>query len=116
MMSKIYYYQSISDNNPVKEFLESLSKSQITKVIRILRVIENYGIKQSFPYTKKLTGTNLWEIRILGKDNIRIIHAIVFGHDILLLHGFFKKKQKTPKKDLSISIDRFNDWTKRFKP
>lgn len=70
-MSKIYYYTTITNNNPVKKFIESLSKSQTAKVARILKTIEQYGIKCSFPYTKKITGTQLWEIRILGRDNIR---------------------------------------------
>lgn len=92
-MTKIYYYTTISDNNPVKKFIESLNKSQTAKVVRILKIIEQYGIKFSFPYTRKITGTQLWEIRILGQDNIRVIHAIIYRQDILLLHGFLKKKQ-----------------------
>ncbi|KKP47755.1 MAG: Gp49-like protein PF05973 family protein [Candidatus Woesebacteria bacterium GW2011_GWA1_33_30] len=113
-MSKIYYYTTILNNIPIKEFIMSLNKQQKPKVVRILRIIEEYGLKFSSPYTKKLSGTNLWEIRILGRDNIRIIHAIIYNQDVLLLHGFFKKKQKTPKKDLEISIDRHHDWINRF--
>lgn len=114
-MSKIYYYTTISNNNPVKEFIESLNKSQTAKVAHILKTIEQYGIEFSFPYTRKMVGTQLWEIRILGQDNIRVIHAIIYRQDILLLHGFLKKKQKTPKKDLDTAINRYKDWLIRLR-
>ena len=114
-MSKIYYYTTISNNNPVKEFIESLNKSQTAKVARILKTIEQYGIKFSFPYTRKVTGTQLWGIRILGQDNIRVIHAVIYRQDILLLHGFLKKKQKTPKKDLDTALNRYKDWLIRLR-
>ncbi len=112
-MSRTYYYKTVSGNIPVKEFLEKLSNSQLSKVLRILKAIENNSVQNSFPFTKKLSGTKLWEIRILGKDNIRLIHAIIYHKDILLLHGFFKKKQKTPIKDLNISLNRYRDWITR---
>lgn len=97
----------------MKDFLEKLSNSQLSKVLRILKAIENNSVQYSSPYTKKLSGTKLWEIRVLGKDNIRIIHAIIYHNDILLIHGFFKKKQKTPTKDLNTSLMRYKDWITR---
>ena len=58
-------------------------------------------------------GTNLWEIRILGKDNIRAIYALIYNNQILIVHGFIKKSQKTPVKDINLSLARYKDWEKR---
>lgn len=114
-MAKIYYYQTVSGNNPVKSFINSFNKIQLAKLTHILRLVEKYGMKFVFPYTKKLAGTPLWEIRTLGRDNIRVIYAMIFNQNILLLHGFIKKKQKTLKKDLDVALLRYKDWLKRRK-
>ena len=73
-INQIIYYISSSGDNPVKEFLDSLQKSQKAKVFRIFQIYQLYGISSIIPHTKKLTGTPLWEIRVKGKDNIRIIY------------------------------------------
>ncbi len=88
---------------PVKKFLDSLDPSTRAKVLKIINYVENYGVSSVPKYTKKLTGTNLWEIRTLGKINARIIYSTSKDNTIILLHGFIKKTQKTPKNDLEIA-------------
>lgn len=114
MSYKIYYYVSFSGENPVQKFLDSLSEKQQVKVLRIIQYIRDYGLIAVIPHTKKLKGTPLWEIRILGKDNIRIIYVIPLKETVLLLHGFIKKSQKTSSRDLDIAITRYQKW-KRIK-
>lgn len=99
-MSKVQYYVGSRGENPVKTFIESLSKQQKAKIFRIVLTIEEYGLLAILPHTKKLSGTPLWEIRILGKDNIRILYVTVEQDIVLVLHGFIKKKQKTPSKEI----------------
>lgn len=111
-MTKIYYYISSSGNNPVKKFINSLSNKQKSKIARTFAHILVHGLGTYIPFVKKLTGSNFWEIRILGQDNIRIIYAVIYKGDVLLLNGFVKKKQKTPTKELGISETRFLDWQK----
>ncbi|MBI2443152.1 MAG: type II toxin-antitoxin system RelE/ParE family toxin [Candidatus Levybacteria bacterium] len=48
------------------------------------------------PHIKKLTGRELWELRILGSDSLQILYIAITGKTFLLLHGFKKKKDKTP--------------------
>jgi len=111
-MSSLIYYISPAGDNPVSNFITSLSNRQQRKLIRIFKHLEEFGVKGPRENVKKLSGTPLWEIRILGKDNIRIIYTVVFLGQILLLHGFIKKKQKTPKKELKTSLDRYKEWIK----
>jgi phage-related protein len=98
--------------NPVKVFLESLQKPQKAKIFRIFQYIEFYGLSSVLPHVKKLAGTPFWEIRILGQDNIRILYISFHQNAILLLHGFIKKKQKTPPKEIDIALQRFNEYKK----
>jgi phage-related protein len=106
----IHYYISSRGENPVKEFLDSLQENQQAKILRIFQYIEEYGLQVVLPHIKKLAGSPLWEIRILGKDNIRILYIIAEKNAILVLHGFIKKKQKTPHKEIDIAINRYKIW------
>lgn len=110
MTWKVVYFISSSGENPVSKFIDSCVKPQQIKILRILKHLEEYGIQSVIPHIKKLTGTPFWEIRILGKDNIRIIYVVEVEKMIVLLHGFFKKTQKTPKKEIEICYRRHDEF------
>lgn len=108
--TKIIYYFSPNGKNIIREFILSLQKKQQAKVRRVLQIISEYGLISANPHIKKLTGTPLWEIRILGKDNLRILYATLDSNSILILHGFNKKTQKTPPKEIQLAIKRYQEW------
>ena len=110
MLTKIIYFISSSGVNPVKDFIDSLEVKQKIKVFHIFKLITEYGIYSIPQHIKKLSGTPLWEIRILGKDNIRILYIILRRETVLLLHGFIKKTQKTNSKEINIAIKRYHQW------
>jgi phage-related protein len=109
-VTNVVYYTSTSGENPVKRFLESLQKLQKAKIFRIFQNVEAYGLSTALPHIKKLSGTPLWEIRILGQDNIRILYVTVHQNSILLLHGFVKKTQKTPNKEINTALKRLREY------
>lgn len=110
MSWKVVYYISSSGENPVSKFIDSCTKRQQVKVLRILKHLKEYGVHAAIPHIKKLFGTPFWEIRVLGRDNIRIIYVVEVGKLIVLLHGFFKKARKTPKKEIDICYQRYKDF------
>lgn len=112
---KIIYYISPTGNNPVSDFLDTLESNSQTKILRILHNIQEYGLDSVIPHTKKLSGTPFWEIRILGQASIRIIYIIPVKSQVLLLHGFKKKTQKKPLKELAIASKRYQEYTLRSK-
>jgi len=105
---KVIYYISKTGENPVKKFLNARPKVKL-KAFRILSNIEEFGLSYAIPHIKKLTGTPLWEIRILGEDSTRILYATRQGKQILLLHVFIKKTDKTPRKEINISLARLSE-------
>lgn len=111
-MTKIYYYISPSGENPVSNFLNTIPKDSQAKLIRIFHYIEAYGINVPLKHIRKLSGFPLWEIRILGKTNFRVIYAVVYKGDVLLLHGFLKKSRRISPKELNTANSRFMEWTK----
>lgn len=105
---KVVYYISATGENPVKKLLDAHPKAKL-KALRILSNIEEFGLSYAIPHIKKLTGTPLWEIRILGEDSVRVLYVTKQGKQILLLHAFMKKTDKTPRKEIDISLARLSE-------
>ena len=78
------------------EFLDSIQKKDKAKFFRIFQNLKQYGMETVISHIKMLTGMPFWKILILGKSNSIIIYAVVIEGEVLLLHGFVKKTQKTP--------------------
>ena len=106
MKTTVYYYISPTGDNPFARFLDSLQKRQQTKILRIIFQISQYGLLSIIPHLKKITGTPLWEIRILGSDNIRVLYVARTQDSIFVLHSFVKKTQKTQKKEIVVALKR----------
>ena len=87
----IIYYESLSGDIPVYTFIENLSPTTKSKVSNTFDLLTEYGVKLGLPHVKKVVGTNLWELRILGGDSIRIFYIAAAGRMFLMLHGFIKK-------------------------
>ncbi|MDA1316417.1 MAG: type II toxin-antitoxin system RelE/ParE family toxin [bacterium] len=109
---KVFYYSSSEGDSPISDFLDSLSQKQQAKLIRIFSTIEEYGLQSVLPHIKSISGYPLWEIRVIGKDNIRAVYARKHKDSIIILHGFVKKKQKTPLKEIIIAMTRYHEITK----
>lgn len=110
---KILYYKTFQGADPVYEFINSLDGKIKSKIINTIDLLEEFGIGLGLPHAKKLTGTSLWELRVLGSNNIRIFYVAVIGKNFLLLHGFQKKKQKTDRREIKIATDRLKEYMSR---
>ena len=106
---KVIYYISARGKNPVKEFLDLHPKAKL-KALRILSHIEEFGLSVAIPHIKKLSGTPLWEIRILGEVSVRILYAVLTDKQIVLLHAFIKKTNKTPRREIELSLSRLKEY------
>ncbi|PIP52265.1 type II toxin-antitoxin system RelE/ParE family toxin [Candidatus Roizmanbacteria bacterium CG06_land_8_20_14_3_00_34_14] len=107
---KIQYYSSPSGQIPVYDFIESLPEDAQSKIHNSFELLAEFGIRLGQPHAKKVTGTPLWELRILGKNSLRFFYLAVAGQTFLMLHGFVKKSQKTPKQDLRLTLKRLKEW------
>jgi len=48
----------------------------------------------------------MWEVRIKLENRIARVLFVLDGATMVLLHGFIKKQQETPKQDLDLAKDR----------
>lgn len=58
-------------------------------------------------------GGGLLELRVRGKQEVRIFYAFASGKRIYLLHAFIKKARTTPKKELDLARQRQAQLEKR---
>ena len=83
------------------EFIENLDKKSKEKFLYIIEYAKQTKDPEVF---KKLTGTNIWEFRILYK---RIKYRLFAFWDnkrnsyVICTHGIIKKTGKTPQKEIS---------------
>ncbi len=75
-------------------------KEKIDFVLDLIRNVERVPIK----FLKYLEGTDgLYEVRVLTyKSNIRIFSFFDEGNLVILINGFIKKTDKTPKNELEL--------------
>ena len=72
----------------------------LANFLHILEMIEDFGPALGKPHTAPM-GDGLFEIRAKGKEGIgRAFFCTVKGKEIIILHSFVKKTQRTPKKEL----------------
>ena len=109
----IKYYQAVDGNSPIYEFIEALPEKAIGKLVHTLALLTEFGVQLREPHVKKVSGTPIWELRILGEDSIRIFYVAAKPQTFLLLHAIKKTKQKTPPKEIKIAIKRLDEYRKR---
>ena len=110
---KVILYRSPSGDHPVQQFIDSLEIKAQSKVKDTINLLREFGIRLGLPHVKKLTGTDLWELRILGGDSMRVLYIATTGKTFILLNGFKKKKDKTPPKEIKIAEDRLMEYRSR---
>ena len=89
-----------------EEFLLAQPTKVQDKIYKVVEIIETYERVPS-NYLKAITGTNgLYEARIkLGSNIWRVFCFFDKGKLVILLNGFQKKTQKTPKKEIDKALN-----------
>ena len=101
---KVVFFKTETGNEPVREWLKALSKEDC-KVMGT----DILTVQYAWPVGKPLVGNlgdGLWEVRSRLSNRIsRILFAMV-DQEIVRLHGFIKKQQKTPTDELDLARKR----------
>lgn len=105
---EVVFYQTPMGTEPVREWLKSLNKNDKIIIGEDIKTVE-FGWPIGMPTCKGL-GKGLYEVRSNISDNkiARVIFTIV-GHYMVLLHGFIKKSQQTPKPDMDLALKRMKE-------
>jgi phage-related protein len=115
-MREIIFYRTASGRCPVEEFLDTLSDRQVEKILWVLRLVKSLDPvpKQYFKLLPNTEG--IWEVRVqLGNDIFRLLGFWAGSQLIVLTHGFAKKTQKVPRKEIIVAQQRRKDHLERSK-
>jgi len=90
--------------------LDRLAPSFKAKFLHIAEMLESLGPhKVREPYVRHLEG-KLWEIRMKAQPGIaRAIYITAKGQQIIVLHAFVKKIQKTPRAAIEVARQRLKE-------
>lgn len=93
-------------SDKVEQTTLSFPSGILANFLHIAEMIEDFGPALGSPYTKAMS-EGLFEIRAKGKEGIgRSFFCTVKGKEIVILHSFIKKSQKTPKRALATARKR----------
>lgn len=102
---KVRFYREDSGREPVLEWLRALPKSEREIIGKDLQTLQ-YCWPIGMPLVKPL-GQGLWELRSsLNRRIARIIFVLDGEQLIVVLHGFIKKTQKTPRSEIELALKR----------
>jgi phage-related protein len=101
----------IAYENHFEDFLLELPKKVQDKIFKIIEAIETLE-RVPTNYLKSMEGTDrLYEARIQLANNIwRVFCFFDHGKLIILLNGFQKKTQKTPKNEIDKALKLMNKY------
>lgn len=103
-------FETSGREKPVDDFIKSQQSQAKAKIVHSVKLLGTYGNRLGLPHSKSL-GAGLYELRIRGKEELRIIYCFASGKTIYLLHGFKKQTQKTPHKELEVALQRMKILT-----
>lgn len=91
-------------DSQLEKFIHSLDESTIAKVLRTTDLLEMFGHKLTLPHSKKVYA-HLFELRVRGKQEVRIFYTF-YKDEAVLLHGFVKKSKRIPKKEIFSALQK----------
>lgn len=82
-------------------------KAKFTRIVELIAMTSPMDV--GMPHVKSM-GQSLFEIRVKSDEGIgRAFFCMIVGKEIIILHSFIKKTQKTPEKELSIARKRMKE-------
>lgn len=107
LVLEVRFYQSSQGREPVREWLKGLSPEERKVIGEYLKAVQ-FGWPLGMPLVRKLS-PGLWEVRSTIPSGIARVLFTTAESAMVLLHGFIKKSQKTPKQDLNLAVRRLKE-------
>ena len=104
-----FYKCPATGTEPARKWLKKLTAGEREVIGKDLMVVQ-YNWPIGMPRIRSMKN-GLWELRsILYKKEARLFF-VVHKKYFLVLHGFIKKTQKTPRNELKIALERLKNHT-----
>ena len=105
------FFKTDTGNEPVREWLLERVTEEEKKIIgKDIKVVQ-FDSQIGMPLVEQF-GSGLWQVRSTLPNRIARVFFTFHNNEIILLHGFIKKVQQTPKADLELAKKRKNHFKK----
>lgn len=93
----------------VRAEIEAWPADILADYARIVELLLEFGPQLRMPHSKAF-GEGLFELRPKGKAGIgRAFYCFLVGRRVVILHGFIKKSQQTPDRELKLARKRMKE-------
>jgi len=87
----------------------ALPAGLLARFLRYAERMEAYGCDLGMPHTRPM-GDGLFELRLKAAEGIaRVLYCTLIDREIMMLHQFIKKSERTPRKELEIARRRMKE-------
>ena len=97
----VRFFCTDGGKEPVREWLKELTPIDRKAIGEDIKTVQ-FGWPLGMPLADHLGG-DIWEVRVKLNNRIARILFVLEGKTMVLLHGFIKKQQATPKPDLDLA-------------
>lgn len=112
MAWELEFYRTASGRAPVEDYLDELTAPEAAKLARGLDLLRTFGTQLGMPHVRPLR-RGIYELRLRGQREHRVLYAGVVGQRFLLLHAFTKKTQRTPQVEITLAEQRHQEFLAR---
>jgi phage-related protein len=100
------FYTDARGQSPALNFMTSLQGKERSALLRALDLLLEFGPALPFPHTSHVDGP-IWELRA-GQG--RLFYFAYVERRFVVLHGYYKKSQKAPKREIETAHRRLADF------
>ena len=106
-------YEKENGETPFLDYLDSLDVKSRAKVLRAITIVEDFGVHSPPGYIDHLDD-GIYELRVKFSSNIfRCLYFHFSNNKYIITHGFTKKTQKTPSREITKSKEYRKDYLER---
>lgn len=98
------FFKTDAGTESVRNWLKDLPVVERKAIGEDIKAVQ-FGWPLGMPLVDHLEG-GIWEVRTRLNTRISRVLFVLEGDTMVLLHGFIKKEQKTPKPELDLAKDR----------
>ena len=111
-MYDIEFYETVRGDNFVADFLDELPEKTRNKTLAWIAILKKHGPDLKRPYADLLDG-HIRELRIqFARNEVRLLYFFA-GAIIVITHGFLKKTNKIPLREIKKAKHIMTDWHRR---
>jgi phage-related protein len=93
-------------HSKIERFILGLDVVTIERVEKVIDMLEKYGNQLGYPHSKSI-GNKLFELRVVGRRQIRILYTF-HENRVYIIHIFFKKTWAIPKNEIDYALKIMN--------